>query len=307
MDVHSVQRNMESDYCHGKGMKYSESLRRLAYTTEFSVPAIGQKSCITQLPILQKHHGLSDGVIYLHPTEYLKLRHSDHLSFSKSMSDLGAGTLGNPKSTVFDRLYIGTRSNARQNKRQASGSFEWAGDIAFKNSDSLDAVELYSKAIKQAPAGFPNLFAHEKRCVCNAELGRFREALADAEYIAKNCEPGKQSVALMRVKALKDYMKRMNNFDAGYHQATSTLICLLRPREHRQLVASIPSTYGRPASVPSIGKGLSGVASTGALMNWDTDGDGSIDLDEFRRGVAALGYDAAKKEKKLFQTSRMSK
>ena len=278
MDVHSVQRNMESDYCHGKGMKYSESLRRLAYTTEFSVPAIGQKSCITQLPILQKHHGLSDGVIYLHPTE-----------------------------SVFDRLYIGTRSNARQNKRQASGSFEWAGDIAFKNSDSLDAVELYSKAIKQAPAGFPNLFAHEKRCVCNAELGRFREALADAEYIAKNCEPGKQSVALMRVKALRDYMKRMNNFDAGYHQATSTLICLLRPREHRQLVASIPSTYGRPASVPSIGKGLSGVASTGALMNWDTDGDGSIDLDEFRRGVAALGYNAAKKEKKRFQTSRMPK
>ena len=35
-------------------------------------------------------------------------------------------------------------------------------------------------------------------------------------------------------------------------------------------------------------------------MAWDRDNDGNIDMDEFRAGVAALGYDVAKKEKKIF-------
>ena len=36
----------------------------------------------------------------------------------------------------------------------------------------------------------------------------------------------------------------------------------------------------------------------GAILGWDKDGDGRIDMDEFRKGVAALGYNAAKKEKR---------
>ena len=61
------------------------------------------------------------------------------------------------------------------------------------------------------------------------------------------------------VKALKDFMRRVDNFEAGYHEATATLICLLRPRENRQLVPTTPSTFGRPHTSDKIGKGLTSV------------------------------------------------
>ena len=96
-------------------------------------------------------------------------------------------------------------------------------------------------------------------------------------------------------------MSRMKNFDSGYHNATSTLVCLLRPREHRQLVQSSPSTYGRPKSATQFGKGLTSSASIGSLLSWDKDGDGNIDMEEFKQGVAALGYDVHKRERKVFR------
>ena len=80
----------------------------------------------------------------------------------------------------------------------------------------------------------PDLFKYEKRCCALAEAGRYREALADAELILKHSTEYSRGSALMRVRALKDFMRRMDNFEAGYHQATSTLVCLLRPREYRQ-------------------------------------------------------------------------
>jgi hypothetical protein len=207
---------------------------------------------------------------------------------------------------VHERLYLGTKSNVRMGSRVPRGRFELAGDLAFKNGSPIDAIPLYTRAIGQAGVGDPNLYAYEKRCVALAELGRYREALADAELILKYTEghdAKTEGAAKMRVKTIKDYMRRMNNFEGGYHNATATLICLLRPREHRQLVQSNPSTYGRPHSVGSFGKGLSGSASMGALLQWDTDGDGNVDMEEFRRGVASLGFEARKRERKVFKGS----
>ena len=36
------------------------------------------------------------------------------------------------------------------------------------------------------------------------------------------------------------------------------------------------------------------------LLKWDKDGDGSIDMDEFREGIEALGYKMKTKERKVF-------
>ena len=71
--------------------------------------------------------------------------------------------------------------------------------------------------------------------------GRYHDALKDAEFVMRNTEGAALGAAMSRVKNIKDYIKRMNNFDPGYHNATTTLVCLLRPREHRQLVQSNPS------------------------------------------------------------------
>ena len=144
------------------------------------------------------------------------------------------------------------------------------------------------------------LFAYEKRCAAYAELGRYREALSDAEFILQHTSTDR-GAALARVKTIKDYMRRTNNFDNGYHQATTTLICLLRPREHRQLTQSRPSTYGGPLEKTSrFGRGMTSSTSMGSILGWDTDGDGRVDMAEFRERIATLGFKAAKKERDVF-------
>jgi len=310
--VSAAQRNLYSrrdgsrftgDYRDGNGTPYSEALRALSWPVSTDVPGIGQESTNVHFPELEHVYGLRNGHLYLHPNSYTKLRHTDHLSFSKSQGSLGIGHKANPDNAVFDRLYMGSRSMSRVGKRQSQGRFEMAADVAFSNSDSVDAVELYTKAIGQAPAGQPNLFAYEKRCASLAELGRYREALNDAQYILENALPSERGSALARVKAIKDYMKRMDNFEKGYHNATSTLICLLRPREHRQLVQSNPSTYTRPETAPKIGKGLSASASMGKLLGFDKDNDGEIDMEELRGGLAAMGYNMKAQEKSVFKGS----
>jgi hypothetical protein len=144
------------------------------------------------------------------------------------------------------------------------------------------------------------LFAYEKRCAAYAELGRYREALSDAEFILQHTSTDR-GAALARVKAIKDYMRRTNNFDNGYHQATTTLICLLRPREHRQLTQSRPSTYGGPMEKASrFGLGVTSSTAMGQALGWDSNNDGRIDMDEFRQRVVTLGYKPHRKEKSAF-------
>ena len=294
-------RRFTNDYRDGRGVPYGEQIHQLSWPVVQDVPAIAQRSATVSFPKLRAWHGLTYGQLYLHPAKYGKMRQSDHLSFSKSLGVLPHGNLANPKEKVFDRLYLGNRSLASNGGRQPRGRYEMAADLAFKQSDPLASIDLYTTAIAQAPAGNPNLFAYEKRCAALAELARYREALQDAKFILANATPKEKGPALARVRAIVDFMKRMDNFDNGYHQATATLICLLRPREHRQLVESHPATYGRPDTTESIGRGLSASHSTALLLNWDKDGDGKIDMDEFKDGVAALGYKMKQQEKPVFK------
>ncbi|KOO52851.1 hypothetical protein Ctob_011897 [Chrysochromulina tobinii] len=267
------------DYRSGSGMTYAEQLRKASWNTEYDVPKIGQKSAAMQMPELRQHKGFKDGEHYLHPTKFTALAHSDHLSYAKCNPELGILWNGNPDlKKVHERLYLGSRVLQRVPRRSASNLLEMAADVAFHTA----------------------LFAYEKRCAAYAELGRYREALSDAEFILQHTTTDR-GAALARVKAIKDYMRRTNNFDNGYHQATTTLICLLRPREHRQLTQSRPSTYGGPLEKTSrFGRGMTSSTSMGSILGWDTDGDGRVDMTEFRERIATLGFKAAKKERDVF-------
>lgn len=298
------------EYMTGAGMQYTDLQRSMSWTNPIDVPAIGQRSSQTHLPEVRDVRGLTSGKQLLHPMTYTKLRFSDHLAFSKTQSQLGAGLLVNRGAkNVYDRLYLGSKSMSRLPTRAPQTKFEVAGDIAFKSGSAHDSVDLFSRAIERAPPGVPNLFAYEKRCAANAELGRYDRALADAQFILDNTSPGNSNpqtrsdygAALARVKIIKDFMRRMKNFESGYHNATTTLVCLLRPREHRQIVASHPATYGRPTSAMSFGKGLSNISSVGSLLSWDRDGDGEIDMTEFYKGIESLGIKAHTKEKSAFK------
>ena len=294
------------DYRDGNGTSYDNQMHNLSWPVNTDVPQIGQNASKSHLPQLRQIHGLTPGTLYLHPNTYTKLRHTDHLSFSKSQGRLDIGVSADPDKDVFNRLYLGTRSQVKSPQRQAQVRYEMAADLAFKSSDAIDAVNLYTKAIKQSTPGNPNIYAYEKRCAALAELGRYREALKDAEFVLDNAITYEERCpAIVRVKTLKDFTERMKNFDTGYHHATSTLVCLLRPREHRKLVRSNPATYGRPDAADKIGQGLSASHSMASLLRWDKDHDGNIDLDEFKAGVASLGYKMHKREKNVFKGANL--
>jgi tetratricopeptide (TPR) repeat protein len=294
-------RRFTSQYKDGNGLDYNEQLRRFSWNNNYDVPAIGQRSAAMHIPELASHNGFRNSNHFLHPTRFTSLRHSDHLSYAKSNPELGLLINTNPKAKVHDRLYLASRKEQRPSTREVHGGrLELAADVAFKNGEAEDAVPLYSKAIKATPS----LYAYEKRCAGLAELGRYREALEDAQFILDNSSPADRGAALMRVKAIKDFMSRQNDFSPGYHQATTTLVCLLRPREHRQLVQSHPSTYGRPHTATKFGSGMSNSASMGSILGWDRDGDGNIDMDEFRACVASLGYKPRKREKEVFGSAQ---
>ena len=292
------------DYRSGSGMTYAEQLRRASWPTVCDVPKIGQKSASMQLPELREFKGFRDSEHYLHPTKFTAIAHSDHLSYAKCNDELDVLWNGDPAvKNAHERLYLGSKVLQRAPRRSAQSLFEMAADVAFQCVEAEDAVPLYTKAIQQQSASNKvtneSLFAYEKRCAANAELGRYREALADAEHILKwTTEKGS---ALARVKAIKGFMRRMENYEPGYHHATTTLICLLRPREHRQLTQSRPSTYGGPMEKASrFGRGMTSSTSMGQILGWDTNNDGRIDMDEFRERTTTLGYTPKRKEKSAF-------
>ena len=45
---------------------------------------------------------------------------------------------------------------------QPRGRYEMAADLAFKQSDPLASIDLYTTAIAQAPAGNPSAKAHNE-------------------------------------------------------------------------------------------------------------------------------------------------
>ena len=150
---HSVRNAIE--YRDGKGLSYSDQQAVLSWCNPVDIPAIGQPTGRTAFPELRQVRGLKDGQQLLHPTSYTKYRHTDHLSFTKSMTDLGVGLLGDAKLKVHERLYLGSRSMVKTGARAPKGQYEIAADIAFKNGDAIDAVALYTKAIAQAPGAAP--------------------------------------------------------------------------------------------------------------------------------------------------------
>ena len=85
------------DYRDGKGRPYADSLRKLSWPVPSDVPSIGQESAVIQMPKLKVSHNYTPAAHFLHPTHFGRLRFTDHLSFSKSMGNLGLGSASRPR------------------------------------------------------------------------------------------------------------------------------------------------------------------------------------------------------------------
>ena len=130
--VNAIQRNLypradgtrfTREYRDGRGVDYNESLRGLSWSINTDVTPIGQKSSSTHLPEIADVFQFKHGTHFLHPTVYGKLRHTDHLSFSKSMGNLGLGTHADPsaRAAPLPSQKLARRPRARGTRLLAAG------------------------------------------------------------------------------------------------------------------------------------------------------------------------------------------
>ena len=233
------QRNLYNkditSYRDGNGLLYMDQLLKVSWPISTDVPAHAQVSA---------QPSIRDGWYRtLHPMEFMQKGDYTADSFTNTYGSFGIRSDGDPTCSVHQRLYTPSRSVARAGARTAASQAEQAGDAAFSNGRVEEAIKMFSLGIQQKPT----LFAYEKRCAAYAHLGRYSEALGDAEFILKNGPPGgEQPAARFRVKAIKDYLRKKTDTGPGHHHATATLMCILTPREHRQWRSVTPSPYTRP-------------------------------------------------------------
>ena len=111
------------------------------------------------------------------------------------------------------------------------------GDTAFAAGLLDQAIDKYTLALTQKPT----LICYEKRCAAWAHVGRYKEALKDAEYILARTPDNAR--ASLRVKNIRDFMSAKDNSMPGYKNSHVTLLCSITPRDLRQWRASGPALY----------------------------------------------------------------
>lgn len=237
--VQPIQRNLyqtgvTGTYRDGTGVVYSDQLQRLSWPISADLPTQAQRSA---------RMGVESGrYSTLHPMQFYQTREIDEPTFTETYGKFGILD-SESKLPAHERLFNPSKSLFKPGLRHPSSQAEMAGDEAFSRGHFEDAVRQYTLGLAQKPS----LSAYEKRCACYAHIGRYTEALADAEFILKNgAGGGELPSARLRVKAIKDFLKQKYDTSPGHEHATATLMCALTPREHRQWRSTTPSPYTRP-------------------------------------------------------------
>jgi len=216
------------EYRDGAGTTYKEQLRRLSWGVPDDVPAHAQPSSTSSVAIGKYNT--------LHPNA-AEVRDNE-LSFMQTHGGRGKQTLGesDPSLAVHARLFVPSKTIARPPSRFAASRPELDGDVAFSMGDLNAAIQQYTLALAQKPT----LLCYEKRCAAWAHVGKYDQAMKDAEYVLmRENSPS----ARLRVKNLKAFVDSKANCKPGYKAAHITLVTSLTPKELRQWRASGPSVY----------------------------------------------------------------
>jgi len=240
--VQPIQRNIYRNktgelagvYRDGSGVEYSQQLKKLSWPIASDLPTQAQNSA---------RRAVAEGrYSSLHPMKIYQEREIDAPTFSETYGTFGIRSDGDPKSiSAHERLFVPSKSLKPNVLRTPTSQAEIAADQAFSNGRFQEAIRQYTLGIAQKPS----LFAYEKRCAAYAHIGKYKEALADAEFILTHGPPGGElPSARLRVKAISDFLTK-GVTAPGHDHAMATLMCGLTPREHRQWRAT-PATYTRP-------------------------------------------------------------
>lgn len=214
------------EYRDGLGNSYNEQLRLQSWPIVDDVPPQAQPSASAQV--------MAGEYNPLHPNIQ---RTGSDLSFMQTHGGKLDRVEADPAAPVHSRLFVPSRTLARPPSRPASSRPELDGDDAFAAGRLDEAIEKYTLALTQKPT----LVCYEKRCAAWAHVGRYKQALADAEYIMAR-QPG-NARAELRVKNIKNFLDCKANSTPGYKNSHVTLLCALTPRDLRQWRASGPSLY----------------------------------------------------------------
>ena len=217
------------EYRDGKGTSYKEQLRQLSWPVPDDVPTHAQRSSMGAISA-----GKYDT---LHPNA-ASIRDGE-LSFMQTHGGRGESSVmseSDPGQGVHARLFVPSKTVARPPSRYAASRPELDGDEAFTKGNLNAAIQCYTLALSQKPT----LLCYEKRCAAWAHVGKYSEAMRDAEYVlARENSPS----ARLRVKNIQDFIDAKANCLPGYKAAHITLVCSLTPKELRQWRASGPSVY----------------------------------------------------------------
>jgi len=249
--VQPIQRNLyqKNDgeiagfYCDGRGTLYSEQLKRLSYVSS-DVPLQAQ---------LSARRAVGEGAYRtLHPmhmwtTPSCPRGRNDEPTFTQTYGRTQLPSSPTSITAVHERLYSPAKVQSRPSPKPVSTPAEVLADSAFDAGRFEEAIRQYTLGLTTASS----LYAYEKRCAALAHVGRYQEALRDAEFILWS-GGGSSPSAQLRVKVIKDFLRAKSKTAPGYQNGTATLICALTPRLHRQWRSITPSPYtytGRPPTM----------------------------------------------------------
>jgi len=226
--VQPCQRNLYQEkfahlqYRDGRGVQYGEQLRELSWPIPSDVPEHTQPSKMAM--------GMSPGAAMS----------SGSVSFIDTHGAFPLRSSGQYGQPVHDRLAMPSKSYTRPVSRNAGSQTELQADRAFGNGQFGEAAHLYSQGIHHGASPY----GLEKRCAALAHMGKYKEALADAQTILR-MEPAKAKSRL-RVKDLEAFLNVQKESTTGYGTAHLTLLCNLTPKELKMWRSLPPSVYRGP-------------------------------------------------------------
>lgn len=226
-------------YRDGRGKTYDTQLKKLSWPINTDVPTHAQDSSTADVQ--------AGAYNTLHPMEFTHNAEKYESSFANSYGNFGMHVDAARALPVHERLFTPSKSQARvpgSPTKCAVSQAELLADQYMSDGEYGKAIHAYTQAISQKAS----LFCYEKRCAAFAHVGRYHDALRDAQHIAANGPSGEteSGPARRRIKALEDFMANSNNFKVGYKEGAATLVTLLTPKTQRQWRSGTPSAYSRP-------------------------------------------------------------
>jgi tetratricopeptide (TPR) repeat protein len=175
----------------------------------------------------------------------------DHFTVPKPMQGHVSPSSGHyvPRRGTSDGPHLPTTPGTRRNLTPAKSEHEHVGNDALVKGNWKAAVKAFSAAIE---ADQRNPILYRNRAAAYAQLSQWKKAGADTQMVCQLMPNNRK--AMVRHKAVCDYMDNFANFTPGSDRANLTTAGLLMPEEytgHKYTSRLTTQWSTRPIPVPT--------------------------------------------------------